>query len=190
MTKPDAAKHMLGSARKDGQLITPDWQKVQDTLTGVRVHEVRHVPRDHGVLTEIYRPEWDPTGDPVVHIYQSRLFPGAIGAWSCHARTTDRLFVSQGHLKIVLFDARSDSPTTGGLMELHVGEARPAFVVVPPGIWHGLHNLGSSDAILLNCPTSAYNYEDPDHYRLPYDAREIPYTWPVAAGARLRGDAR
>ena len=48
-------------------------------------------------------------GAPVVHIYQSRLFPGAIGAWSCHLRTTDRLFVNQGHLKIVLYDARDDS---------------------------------------------------------------------------------
>ena len=59
------------------------------------MRDVRHVPRDHGVITEIFRPEWDPTGLPVVHIYQSRLFSGALGAWSCHKRTTDRLFVSK-----------------------------------------------------------------------------------------------
>jgi hypothetical protein len=35
----------------------------------------------------------------------------------------------------------------------------------------------------------AYNYADPDHYRLPIDAPEIPYQWAGAAPAiRTRGD--
>src|SRR3954469_17852834 len=136
---------MLPGARKDSQQISPDWHKLGDTIEGVSVREVRHVPRDHGVITEIFRPEWDPTGMPVVHIYQSRLFPGAIGAWSCHSKTVDRLFVNQGHLKLVLYDAREDSSTHRTVMELHVGDARPQFLVVPPGVWHGLQNLGASD---------------------------------------------
>ena len=185
-----AHEPMLPGALKDRQLITSDWQKIQRAFEGVHVHEVRHVPRDHGVSTEMFRPEWDPTGLPVVHIYQSRLFPGAIGAWSCHASTTDRLFVSQGHLKLVLYDARVESATRGELVELHSGDARPAFIVVPPGVWHGLQNLGPTDAIVVNCPTAAYNYADPDHYRLPYDSPQIPYRWSVSGASRLRADAR
>ncbi|OOZ38989.1 hypothetical protein BOW53_13385 [Solemya pervernicosa gill symbiont] len=107
----------------------------------------------------------------------ARLFPGAIGAWSCHKLAVDRLFVSQGHLKIVLFDGREDSPTHGTLQEHIAGDARPAFLLIPPGVWHGMHNLGTTDAIMLNFPTRPYNYEDPDHYRLQHDALEIPYTW-------------
>ena len=91
---------MLPGAVKDPQVVTPEWQRLQPRIDGVTIREVLHVPRDHGVITETYRPEWDPTGSPIVHIYQSRLFPGAIGAWSCHARTIDRLFVNQGHLKV------------------------------------------------------------------------------------------
>jgi dTDP-4-dehydrorhamnose 3,5-epimerase len=98
--------------------------------------------------------------------------------------------VSQGHLKIVLYDGRKDGATYGVVMEVHSGEARPALIVLPPGIWHGLQNLGPSDAIVVNCPTTAYVYEDPDHYRLPYDSPEIPYRWSTASGARLRSDAR
>lgn len=179
---------MLRGARKDPQLVTSEWQRIQPGISGVTVHEVLHVPRDHGVITETFRPEWDPTGLPVVHVYQSRLFPGAIGAWSCHAKNTDRLFVNQGHLKIVLFDAREDSATLGRLMELHVGDARPAFLVIPPGVWHGLQNLGSSDALMLNLPSTAYDYADPDHYRLPWDSPEIPYTWVPNGMTRLRSD--
>jgi dTDP-4-dehydrorhamnose 3,5-epimerase len=181
---------MLAGAQKDPQIVTSDWQKLQAGLDGVVVREVLHVPRDHGVITEMFRPEWDPTGLPVVHIYQSRLFPGAIGAWSCHMKSVDRLFVNQGHLKVVLFDGREESPTFGRVVELHVGDARPAFLVLPTGIWHGLQNLGSSDALVLNYPTEAYDYEDPDHWRLPYDTPEIPYQWHVGGGTRLRADAR
>src|SRR5918911_384867 len=164
---------MIPGAKKDSQLITSDWRKLQEVIDGVSVCEVLHVPRDHGVITEVFRPEWDPTGLPVVHIYQSRLFPGAIGAWSCHAQTTDRLFVNQGQVKIVLYDARGDSKTAGMLNEFHTGDVRPFLIVIPPGVWHGLQNLGSADALVLNLPTQSYNYEDPDHYRLSYDTPEI-----------------
>jgi dTDP-4-dehydrorhamnose 3,5-epimerase len=181
---------MLPGARKDPQLVTKEWEKIEKQIDGVVVREVRHVPRDHGVITEIFRPEWDPTGLPIVHIYQSRLFPGAIGAWSCHGTTIDRLFVNQGHLKVVLFDGREESPSYRRVVELHVGDARPAFVILPAGVWHGLQNLGSSDALVINCPTKAYNYEDPDHYRLPFDSPEIPYSWTTSAATRLRSDAR
>jgi dTDP-4-dehydrorhamnose 3,5-epimerase len=179
---------MLTGARKDHQLITRDWQKLQDLIAGVHVREVAHVPRDHGVITEIFRPEWDPTGLPVVQIYQSRLLPGAIGAWSCHAQSVDRLFINQGHVKVVLYDGREESATYRRVNEFHVGDARPTLLVVPIGVWHGLQNLGVSEALVLNLPSRAYCYEDPDHYRLPYDTPEIPYRWNAAgAPVRLRG---
>src|SRR6185436_8287858 len=118
---------MFASAKKDDQQITSGWQKLQKTIDGVAIREVLHVPRDHGVITEIYRPEWDPTGLPLAQIYQSRLFPGAIGAWSCHAKAIDRLFVNEGLIKIVLFDDRDNSPTRGQLTEYYVGDTRPTF---------------------------------------------------------------
>src|SRR3954467_15950431 len=134
---------MIPTARKDGPQVTSDWQTLQPPIDGVTIREVLHVPRDHGVITENYRPEWDPTGQPVVHIYQSRLFPGAIGAWSCHMKSIDRLFCNQGHLKVVLFDGREHSSTFGQVREIFVGDARPTFIVLPVGIWHGLQNLGT-----------------------------------------------
>lgn len=179
---------MLAGAQKDSQIVTSDWQTIRAGIEGVVAHEVRHVPRDHGVITEIYRAEWDPTGLPVGHIYQSRLFPGAIGAWSCHVKSIDRLFVNQGLLKVVLFDARPGSRTEGQIMEVHVGDPRPAFLVIPTGVWHGVQNIGPIDALMVNVPTHAYDYEDPDHWRLPYDSPEIPYTWRGGAVTRLRAE--
>ena len=181
---------MIEGARKDGQIVTEEWQFLQLPIDGVVIREVKHVPRDHGVITEMYRSEWDPTGLAVVHCYQSRLFPGAIGAWSCHAKSVDRLFVNQGHVKLVLFDGREESPSFGQVNEVHCGDVRPMFVVLPTGVWHGLQNLGTGDALMINFPTSAYDYRDPDHYRLPWDSDQIPYTWSTGMGqSRLRSDA-
>ena len=180
---------MIAAAKKDPQLISEDWHLVRETIHGVILKEVLHVPRDHGVITEVFRPEWDPTGLPVVHAYQSRLYPGAIGAWSCHGRTVDRLFVTQGNLKAVLYDGRENSPTYRMVNEVYMGDARPTFVVIPIGVWHGLQNVGTCDALVLNLPTKAYDYKDPDHWRLPFDTDEIPYRW-NQANARVRSNPR
>jgi len=182
---------MLPGAVKDKQLVTNRWQKLQAPVEGVDFREILHIPRDHGVITEVYRPEWDATGLPVVQIYQSRLFPGAIGAWSCHEHSIDRLFVNQGHIKVVLFDGREGGKTAGMINEFHVGDARPTLLVIPARVWHGLQNLGASEALILNLPTAPYNCEDPDHYRLPYDTPEIPYAWVGYGNAvRLRSDGK
>lgn len=174
---------MLDGAKKDDKLITDRWQIIQEPIDGVIVVEVLHVPRDHGVITEMYRAEWDPTGLPVLQAYQSRLYPDAIGAWSCHEKSIDRLFVNNGHLKVVLYDGREESPTRGRINEFHVGDARPSLLIVPAGVWHGLQNLGPDDSLVINFPTVAYNYDDPDHYRLPYNSSKIPYQW---SGLRIR----
>jgi len=171
---------MLAGAKKDSQLITSDWHAYQELIVGISVREVLHVPRDHGMITEMFRPDWDPTNQPVVQIYQSRLFIGALGAWSCHKLTTDRLFVNHGLLKIALYDARPDSKTKGVINEFYAGDERPLLLIIPPGVWHGLQNVGNSEALVLNFPTRAYNYEDPDHYRLPFDTAEIPYRWTIS----------
>ena len=106
-------------------------------------------------------------------------------------KTIDRLFVNQGLLKVVLYDGREDSPTHGKIIELHAGDPRPTFLVLPAGIWHGLQNIGTTDALLLNLPSRGYDYADPDHWRLPFDTPEIPYSWGVSnVSARLRKDAK
>ena len=44
-----------------------------------------------------------------------------------------------------------------------MGDARPTLLVVPAGVWHGIQNLGATEALMLNLPSNAYDYEDPDH---------------------------
>lgn len=174
---------LLAGATRDGQSITADWQPVgRQLIDGVEVLDICSVPKRHGVLTEVFRTDWVENG-VVDQIFQVALAPGGISAWHVHRDTTDRLFVASGSLTLVLFDARTESPSHGRLNELHLTIARPQLVVIPAGVWHGLIVTGTQPAIIVNAPDRAYSYEDPDHWRLPHDTPEIPYRFGAGAEA-------
>ena len=163
-------------AQKDKQSITADWLPVtSDFISGVRIKEVKNVLKNNGFLTEVYRSEWNLDDLAVGHIFQVTLNPGGLSAWHSHAFTTDRLFVNHGTIRVVLYDGREDSPTYGKINEFRTGINRPMLIVVPPKVWHGVYNYGNTEASLLNIVDLAYDYENPDHWRLPSESVEIPY---------------
>jgi dTDP-4-dehydrorhamnose 3,5-epimerase len=162
--------------RKDTASITSDWNALQDPIAGLRIREVKNVLKSNGdVLCEIFRRDWLLDAGVVDQVFQSVMNPGSISAWHVHQHTTDRLFVSQGVLRIVLYDAREDSPTHARINEYRFGALRPALLIIPCGVWHGVQNISNTPALLLNLVDSAYCYEDPDHWRLPADTEKIPY---------------
>jgi len=168
---------MMEGATKDRQSITADWVPLRELIDGVRVREIKNVPKSNGVLTEIFRSDWGLDSGIVQQVFQTTIAPAGLSAWHVHQFTTDRLFVSLGLLKIVLFDARESSPSRGCVNELKFGTERPALVVVPPGVWHGVQNIGAAPGLILNLVDRAYCYEDPDHWRLPPDTSKIPYSF-------------
>jgi dTDP-4-dehydrorhamnose 3,5-epimerase len=185
--RPDRAADdvTLGSA-PDRQSVTADWQPLQELIDGVVVKEVKHVVKDNGYLTEIWREDWKLAPTHVGQVFQALLEPGGISAWHVHRSATDRLFANHGLVKVVLYDARPESATRGKVNVLRCGTVRPLLVVVPPGVWHGVQNLGAAPALLLNLPDRPYRYDAPDHWRLPPDTDRIPYSF--ATGPRPNSD--
>lgn len=172
-SEPDA---WLIQGVKDPQLVQPDWEPSHPVpIAGVRIKSINNVLSDNGCLTEIYRRDWALDGLPVAQVFQKLLTPGMVSAWHAHRHTTDRLFIGGGQAKIVLYDGRATSPTAGALAEYRFGVERPALLVVPPGIWHGVKALNGQPALIINLVDRAYAYQDPDHWRLPADSPDIPY---------------
>jgi dTDP-4-dehydrorhamnose 3,5-epimerase len=165
----------LPGATKDEQSVTADWAALQEAIDGVRLIEVRNVIGETGCTTEVIRREWFDGALDLDQVFQVTLAGGGLTAWHVHMKTTDRLFVSSGQMKIALYDGRPESETHGRINVFRLGERRPGLVIVPPGVWHGVKNLQSSDGRILNLVDVAYEYEDPDHWRLPPDTPEIPY---------------
>jgi dTDP-4-dehydrorhamnose 3,5-epimerase len=169
---------LLPGATRDRQTITAEWNPANLTLIdGVRLREVRNVPKANGHLTEIYRRDWALDDAPVDQIFQVVLVPGGISAWHAHGETIDRLFVIEGTARVVLYDAREGSPTRGLVNEFKLSALRPALVVIPPRVWHGVQNIGHEYARMLNVVDRAYDYSEPDHWRVPEDCPGIPYAF-------------
>ena len=168
----------LEGTRRDAQSITAEWEfTTQKLIDGVALKEIKSVPKASGSLTEVFRRDWGLDELPVDQVFQVRLKPGAISAWHAHEVTTDRLFVNHGLIQIVLYDSRPGSPTRGMVNEFKLGGIRPGLVVIPPKVWHGIRNINSGDSLILNLVDQAYNYENPDHWRVPQDSPEVPFSF-------------
>lgn len=169
----------LPGMEKDPQGITADWMSLQPEIDGVLTREVRNVAKPRGgMLTEVFRQDWNLDGGRIDQVFQNVLEPGQISGWHAHRDTTDRIFVNWGVIKIVLYDARETSRTHGLVNAFQFGLTRPALLVVPPGVWHAVQNVASTPSALLNLVDLAYQYEDPDHWRLPLETDLIPYRFP------------
>lgn len=163
---------------KDPQLIRSDWTPMSArNIEGVVAKQVANVLTEDGYLTECWRPDWELDEGGVGHVFQRVFQRDGLSAWHVHLFTRDRLFCASGQLYVVLYDARVASPTHGTVAEYRVGERRPAAISIPPGVYHGIRNVGTTDALLINVVDAAYDYEDPDHYRVPADSADIPYRW-------------
>ncbi len=160
---------------KDPQTVTPEGAAVGETIDGVRVRAARTIPDDRGSICEMYSPAWGFSEEPLVYVYQTTIRPGQVKGWVLHYEQDDRLFFSGGTAKIVLYDARIDSPTHGMVNELCLGHENRALLRIPKGVFHAIQNVGQTDCLFVNMPTRPYRHEDPDKYRLPLDTDAIPY---------------
>ena len=86
-----------------------------------------------------------------------------------------------GLVTIVVFDGRRDSPTSGRVNEFTLSEKNPGLLIIPPNLYHGWKNIGTSEAIIINMPTRMYNYEAPDALDLPW-VRKLPPAQYLIAG--------
>ena len=74
---------------------------------------------------------------------------------------------------LLLYDDREGSPTRGLINKFLLSERNRRDAFIPCGLWHLSLNVGSTDAVLINPPTTRYNPEAPDRYHLPFDSGAI-----------------
>ena len=144
-------------------------------------HAVTQVD-DRGTICEIFDPAWALHPEPLVYIYQITIRPGKIKGWHVHHLHDDRIFLSQGDVKVVLYDGREDSPTFGMVNEIYRSEHHRDLMVIPAHVYHAHQNIGHKDALLISLPTRAYDHADPDVYRLPIENDVIPYRFEKPPG--------
>jgi dTDP-4-dehydrorhamnose 3,5-epimerase len=129
-------------------------------IQGVATKKLRVIPDERGRLTEILRSD-DELFSKFGQVYMTTAYPGVV----------------KGMIKLVLYDSRDDSPTKGEVNEFFLGEHHPLLVKIPPLVFHGFKCTSEQEAICINIPTEAYNYEHPDEFRVHPHENDIPYKW-------------
>jgi dTDP-4-dehydrorhamnose 3,5-epimerase len=145
-------------------------------IHGVKVKELKLFPDERGYLMEILRRD-DPLFQQFGQAYVTAAYPGVVKAWHYHRLQTDYFCVLCGMAKVVLYDAREESPTQGEINEFFLGEQQRRLVVIPPLVYHGYKNIGEGLCLLLNLPTETYNYAEPDELRAGPHSGSVPYDW-------------
>jgi dTDP-4-dehydrorhamnose 3,5-epimerase len=159
--------------RQDVQTVTPEGEPVAPLIHGVVISPaVTHVD-GRGTLCEILNERVHSA--PIVYVYQFTIRPGMAKGWHVHRLHDDRIFLSQGTLKVVLYDDRRESPTYGMVNEIHRSEFQRNVMVIPAHVYHAHQNIGATDAFCISMPTRRYDHANPDVYRLPLDTDYIPY---------------
>lgn len=150
-------------------------------IDGVQIKRLRVLPDERGRLMEILRCD-DPMFEKIGQVYMTTTYPGVIKGWHYHKKQDDNVTVVRSMLKLVLFDRREKSPTYREINEFFIGEHHPALVHIPREVCHGWKCIGEVEALVINCVTEPYAYDDPDEFRIPYDSKEIPYDWEIKMG--------
>jgi dTDP-4-dehydrorhamnose 3,5-epimerase len=161
--------------KRDAQTVTPDSKPLKTLIHGAQLRYATTHVHEHGSLTEIFNPAWGFHPDPLVFLYQFSISPGRIRGWVVHYEQEDRIFVSLGKVKVVLYDDRPSSPTYKQINEIFLSEHNRALLTYPAHVYHAIQNIGDKEALLINLPNKPYNHASPDKYRLPLNNDKISY---------------
>lgn len=145
-------------------------------IDGVYIKKLRVIPDERGRLMEILRSD-DELFQKFGQVYMTTTYPGVVKAWHLHRQQTDNIACVQGMIKLALYDPRPESATLGEVNQFYLGIHHPILVQIPPGVYHGWMCVSQEEAVVINIPTEAYNYDAPDEYRLDPHQNDIPYDW-------------
>jgi dTDP-4-dehydrorhamnose 3,5-epimerase len=145
-------------------------------IEGVVIKRLQVHPDQRGRLMEILRCD-DEVFRKFGQVYMTTVYPGVVKAWHYHKVQEDNFAVLAGMVQVALHDPREDSPTKGEVNVVHAGIHNPVLVHVPPFVYHGFKNVGTEEAIVVNCPTEPYHREQPDEYRVDPHENDIPHDW-------------
>jgi dTDP-4-dehydrorhamnose 3,5-epimerase len=153
-----------------------DGVKARKLIDGVKVKKLRVIPDERGRLTEMLRND-DEYFIKFGQLYLTTGYPGVVKGWHYHKKQIDNFIAVKGMMKVVLYDGRENSPTRGEINEFFMGEQNMIIVQIPTYVLHGFKTVSETEAILVNCPTEVYNYNDPDEFRVDPHDNDVPYDW-------------
>ena len=148
-------------------------------IQGVKIIPLKKIMDERGMIMHMMRNDSE-YFTKFGEIYFSVIFPGAIKAWHLHKEMTLNYAVVAGNIKLVLYDARVDSPTYKELQEIFVGQDNYCLISIPPGIVNGFKAVGNEKSIVANCADIPHRADEIVRMD-PFDTT-IGYDWGIKHG--------
>jgi len=148
-------------------------------IDGVKIIPLSTFMDERGMIRHMMRCT-DPHFTQFGEIYFSVIFPNAIKGWHVHRKMELNYAVVSGNIKLVLYDGREGSPTSGELQEIFMGEGNYVLVRIPPHVVNGFRAIGDEKAIVANCATIPHDPEEIERID-PFDEK-IGYDWGIRHG--------
>ena|SRR5258708_5784912 len=168
---------MMNPAKQDRQTTTPSGEPIIDLIDGVKIRSASTLADERATLCEIFNPAWEFHPAPLAYVYQFTIRPGKIKGWRSHRLHNDRIFISRGQVKVVLYDDRPNSPTYRKINEIYRTEYDRTLMIIPAFVFHVHQNIGSEDALFISMPSKAYNHTSPEFIA----CRSTPITFHIAS---------
>ena len=108
-------------------------------------------------------------------VYCSIIPQGVVRAWKLHREICQRMIVSVGKVRFILYDPRKESATYRKTQEIILTREKHGLFGIPPGIWYGFEGLGPGESVIVNCASEPHDPEEVD--RLPLVNDVIPVKW-------------
>lgn len=145
-------------------------------IIGVIIKELKIYSDDRGFFAEILK-AGEKNFKEIKQTSYTETYPGIIKAFHWHKKQWDFWFVARGMAQVVLYDLRKKSSTNGETQVIYAGEDNRVVIAIPPGVAHGYRVLGSKKVGLFYHTTQAYDPQNPDEERIPFDDPKIGFDW-------------
>ena len=147
-----------------------------NAIEGLQVIPLKRIPDERGTIFHMLK-RTDPHFVEFGEIYFSSVYQNVIKGWHRHRDMTLNYACVFGRVKVVVYDDRAGSATSGELVEVVLGPDNHSLVVIPPDVWNGFKGMSEPFAIVANCCTHPHDPSRSDRLD-PFD-NEIPYDWAV-----------
>ncbi|MPZ22993.1 MAG: hypothetical protein GEU28_05500 [Dehalococcoidia bacterium] len=144
-------------------------------IEGVEIKALVTHSDERGFFREIARNNDGIVAEGWAQVSHSLMHAGVAKAWHVHKTQIDWWYVPAGDLKVAMYDLREDSPSSGKLSELFLGEHYAAQLLkIPAGVAHGCRVLGGT-AHLIYLTSGTYDIDEEG--RVAHDDPSIGYDW-------------
>jgi len=148
---------------------------IKSRIEGVILLPLKQIEDERGAVLHMLRSDSE-FFSKFAEVYFSIVNPGAVKAWKRHKEMAQRFAVPVGRVRLVLFDDRKSSKSSGTLEEIVLGRPdRYYLVCIPPLIWYGFQGISKAQALLANCSDILHDAKEAEN--LPVKNDYLSFDW-------------